>query len=250
MQAELKSDERIDRLMQCGLDIIQSPSVFSFSLDALLLGDFAKIPKHNRLSIVDLCSGNGVVPLLLSSKTQSSIVGVELQEKLVDMAERSISHNQLENQIRMIQGNLSDSTKWIKKESVDILTCNPPYFPVSEQSIKNPNEHLAIARHELFTNLEEVIRMISGLLKMNGKVYLVHRPDRFLEIMDTMQRYRLAPKKIRFVYPKKNKEANILLIEAIKDGKTSGFRVLPPLIVYTEDNTYSPELRKIIYGEN
>lgn len=249
MDIELYEDERIDRLMQSDLDIIQSPSVFSFSLDALLLGDFADVPKHNRAQIIDLCSGNAVVPLLLSGKTKSKIIGVELQKRLVRMAERSIQLNHLEEQIQMIEGNLSDSYQWIKKDSVDVLTCNPPYFPVSDLSIRNPNEHLAIARHELYTNLDELFSIIGGLLKTKGRTYIVHRPDRFIEIIETMKKYRLAPKKIQFVYPKKTKEANILLIEAIKDGKKSGLKILPPLIVHTEDNQYTNEVKRIVYGK-
>src|SRR5690625_3911708 len=171
MNIQLNKDERIDKLMQNDLDIIQSHSVFSFSLDALLLGDFAEVPAHSRATIIDLCSGNGVVPLLLSHKTKSKMTGIELQERLVDMAERSIALNGLEDQITMIQGNLSDTYQWIKKDSVDVVTCNPPYFPVSDMSIKNPNTHLAIARHELYTNMEEIFSVIGGLLKTNGKAY-------------------------------------------------------------------------------
>ena len=249
MNVEIKEDERIDKLMQSDLDIIQSPTVFSFSLDALLLGDFVRVPKHNRASIVDLCSGNGVVPLILSKKTESKITGIELQERLADMANRSIKLNEMEERIHIINGDVSDSFKWFKKDSVDIVTCNPPYFPITNQSIKNPNEHLAIARHELHTNLDQIVSLASQLLKVNGKLYMVHRPDRFLEILETMKQHRLTAKAIRFIYPKKEKDANILLIEAIKDGKKSGFKVLPPLIVFNEENEYSKEARNIVYGE-
>ena len=165
------------------------------------------------------------------------------------MARRSVQLNDLENQVQMIQGDLAQADTWIKRDSADVVTCNPPYFPLQEKSAKNPNEHLAIARHELFTNLEEVTKMMSALLKTNGKAFLVHRPDRFLEILDTMRRHRLAPKKIRFIYPKKSKEANVLLVEAIKDGKETGLRILPPLVVYTEENIYTPEVRRIVYGD-
>lgn len=249
MKELLKEDERIDQLMRYGLDIIQSPSVFSFSLDAILLGEFAAVPRHNRAKIVDLCSGNGVVPLILSQKTESPITGIELQERLADMAERSVRMNQLDGQIHMIQGDLANTYQWIPKDTVDVVTCNPPYFPATEKSFKNPNQHLAIARHELHTNLEEVMQITSGLLKMNGKAYFVHRPDRLLEILDAMRRNRLAPKKIQLVYPKRDREANVLLIEGIKDGKETGFKVLPPLFVYDEENNYLPEVRRLIYGE-
>ena len=250
MNQWLRNDERMDQLLRHDLDIIQSPTVFSFSLDAVLLADFAQVPAHNRANIVDLCAGNGVIGLLLSQKTKSPVVGIELQPRLVDMAKRSIQLNGLEDQLSIVEGNIADAATWIKKDTVDVVTCNPPYFAASEKSSRNPNQHLAIARHELYTDLEEVIRVTSGLLKMNGKAYFVHRPDRLLEILETMKNYRLAPKKIRFVYPKFGREANIVLIEGIKDGKEKGFRVLSPLFVYDQDSHYLPEVSKLLYGEN
>lgn len=248
MDIELKHDERIDQLMQYDLEIIQSPSVFSFSLDAVLLGDFAKVPRHDRAKIVDLCSGNGAVALMLSQKTRSKVTAMELQDRLVDMAERSIRLNDLENQVEMIHGDVNDAVKYIKKDSVDVLTCNPPYFTVSEESRKNPNAHLAIARHELHLTLKELMTVTSGLLKTKGKAYFVHRPERFLEIMDEMRAVGLAPKSIRFVYPKPDKEANMLLIEGIKQGKENGLKILPPLYVFDENGEYFPEVRRMIYG--
>ncbi|WP_035619061.1 tRNA1(Val) (adenine(37)-N6)-methyltransferase [Lacticigenium naphthae] len=244
----LREDERIDRLMSVNLDIIQSHTVFSFSIDAILLANFAQIPSHDRASIVDLCSGNGAVALMLSGKTKSSIKGIEIQERLADMATRSIQLNNLADQIDMIEADIAETTQWIKKDSVDILTCNPPYFPIHSLSKKNPNPYLAIARHEIHADLDLVMKVSSDLLKTNGKAYIVHRPDRMLEILDTMKKYRLIPKKIQFVYPKKGKEANILLIEAIKDGSMAGFKSLPPIIIYDENDEYVPEVRKMIYG--
>ena len=248
MDIQLKHDERIDQLMQYDLEIIQSPSVFSFSLDAVLLGDFAKVPKHDRAKIVDLCSGNGAVALMLSQKTKSKIIALELQDRLVDMAQRSIQLNQLEDQVEMIQGDVNEATTHIKKDSVDVLTCNPPYFTVSEASRKNPNKHLAIARHELHLTLRELMTVSAGLLKTKGKGYFVHRPERFLEIMDEMRAVDLAPKRIRFVYPKPDKEANMILIEGIKQGKETGLEILPPLYVFDDDGEYFPEVRRMIYG--
>lgn len=249
MEEWLQEDERIDQLLSHHLEIIQSPSVFSFSLDAVLLACFAQVPKHDRAKIVDLCAGNGVIGLLLSQKTKSAIIGIELQKRLVSMAQRSIQMNQLEQRLSVIEGTIREAGKWIKKDSVDVLTCNPPYFALGETSLKNPNPYLAIARHELHTSLNEVMQIAGGLLKMNGKAYFVHRPDRMLEILSAMQKHRLAPKKIRFVYPKEGKEANILLIEGIKDGKDTGFRVLPPLVVYSQENEYLPEVRKMLFGD-
>ncbi|GAB2479528.1 tRNA1(Val) (adenine(37)-N6)-methyltransferase [Alkalibacterium psychrotolerans] len=250
MNIELKGDERIDQLMQFNLEIIQSPSVFSFSLDAVLLGDFANVPKHNRAKVVDLCSGNGAVALMLSQKTTSPVTAVEIQERLVDMAERSIELNELTDRVQMIHADVNHVTEHIRKDSVDVITCNPPYFTVSDDSRKNPNEHLAIARHELHLTLKELMAETAGLLKTKGKAYFVHRPERFLEIMDAMREVDLAPKRIRFVYPKADREANMLLIEGIKQGKENGLKILPPLYVFDEQGEYFPEVRRMIYGDD
>ncbi|WP_228587766.1 methyltransferase [Alkalibacterium sp.] len=250
MNKELKGDERIDQLMQYNLEIIQSSSVFSFSLDAVLLGDFASVPKHNRARVVDLCSGNGAVALMLSQKTTSPVTAVEIQERLVDMAKRSIEMNQLTDRVEMIHADVNQVTQHIKKDSVDVVTCNPPYFTVSDHSRKNPNEHLAIARHELHLTLKELMAETAGLLKTKGKAYFVHRPERFLEIMDAMREVKLAPKRVRFVYPKSDREANMLLIEGIKQGKEDGLKILPPLFVFDNQGEYFPEVRRMIYGND
>lgn len=243
----LLPDERIDQLYAQDIQIIQSSTVFSFSLDAVLLANFPQIPKRGR--IVDLCAGNGAVGLFISQKTQAEIIQIELQPRLADMGTRSIQLNQLEQQVQMHELDLKDSFSVVAPDSVDLVLCNPPYFKEAPTSVKNPNPHLAIARHELHTNLDEVIATSAKLLKMNGRLAMVHRPDRFLEILASMERHRIAPKRVQFIYPKEGKEANTLLIEGIKDGKTNGFRVLPPIFVYDEDNQYRKEIRQMLYGE-
>lgn len=249
MSIELRNDERIDQLMQYNLEIIQSPSVFSFSLDAVLLGNFARVPRHERARVVDLCSGNGAVALMLSQQTQSQVQAVELQDRLVDMAERSIQLNGLTDRVRMIHADVKQATAYIRKDSVDVITCNPPYFTVTESSRKNPNNHLAIARHELHLTLEQLMQTSAGLLKTRGKAFFVHRPERFLEIMETMKAVDLAPKRIRFVHPKAEREANMLLIEGIKQGKPDGLKILPPLVVFDDEGNYLPEVKRMIYGD-
>lgn len=244
----LKENERIDRLMQYNLDIIQSSDVFSFSLDAVLLGDFAKIRNRHDLKILDLCSGNGAVALMLSQKTKSRIHGIEIQKELVDMARRSVMLNELEDQVEIVHRDLKDiGTEHY--DSVDVITCNPPYFPLNEKGHVNPNEHLAIARHEIHVTLDELIYKISKLLKMNGKVYFVYRPDRFLEMMDTMRKYHVMPKRVQFIYPYADQNANMVLVEGIKHGKVSGFQMLPPLYIHEDNGDYREEVRKIMHGE-
>ncbi|AIM16590.1 MULTISPECIES: tRNA1(Val) (adenine(37)-N6)-methyltransferase [Neobacillus] len=244
----LKGDERLDYLLAEDLRIIQSPSVFSFSLDAVLLAKFAYVPIQKG-NIIDLCSGNGVIPLFLSTRTKGKIIGVEIQERLYDMAVRSIQYNGLENRIQMVHGDIKEMPKQLGYGRFEVVTCNPPYFKTPPEGEINPNEHLAIARHEILCTLEDVIKVSSDLVKQGGKVALVHRPGRLMDIVTLMRQYRLEPKRIQFIYPKQGKEANTLLIEAIKDGSPD-LKILPPLVVYHDNNEYTKEIRAILYGES
>lgn len=243
----LKEDERIDQLYAEDVKIIQSSDVFSFSLDAVLLANFPNIPKKGI--VVDLCAGNGAVGLFVAKKTKSRIYQIEIQERLADMAQRSVQLNHLEDQIDVLPINLKDSLNKISSDSCDLVLCNPPYFKNLPTNHKNPNPYYATARHEIHTNLDEVLFISSKLLKMNGHFAMVHRPERFLEVIDLMKKNRLAPKRVQFVYPKAGKDANILLIEGIKDGKTEGFKVLPPMFTYDAAGNYSLETRRLLYGE-
>jgi len=243
----LIGDERLDYLLAENLRIIQSPSVFSFSLDAVLLARFAYLPIQKG-NIIDLCTGNGVIPLLLSTRTKGMITGVEIQERLYSMAVRSVEYNQLTNQIHMINGDLKDMPKELGIGKFDVVTCNPPYFVTPPKGIINQNEHLAIARHEIMCTLEDVVKTSSLLLKQGGKAAFVHRPGRLVDILTLMQKYRLEPKRLQFVYPKLGKEANTILIEGIKDGNRD-LKVLPPQIVYKDNNQYTDEIEEILYGK-
>ena len=247
MQNLLKDDERLDYLLAESLRIIQSPSVFSFSLDAVLLAKFVNVP-HHKGTIVDLCSGNGVIPLFLSARTNAKIIGVELQERLFDMAERSITYNNLQHQITMLHDDVKQVTPKIGIEQCDVVTCNPPYFLAHEKSEKNTNEHYTIARHEIHLTLEEAVYAASRLLKQGGKAAFVHRPGRFVDIIAAMRKHNIEPKRVQFIYPKEGKEANILLIEGIKYGKPD-LKILPPLYVYTKEGEYTKEVSEILYGE-
>ncbi|MDO4903543.1 MAG: tRNA1(Val) (adenine(37)-N6)-methyltransferase [Limosilactobacillus sp.] len=246
---KLKDDERIDQLYSQDVQIIQSPSCFAFSLDAVLLADFVRPNYREKLQIVDLCAGNGAVGLFLHNKLGGHFTEVELQERIADMAQRTIELNDLTDRYRVLNIDIADVFDHIKKDSADVVLCNPPYFPVTEKSQKNPNQHLAIARHEIRTNIEMVAEQMSGLLKMNGHGYLVHRPDRVSEILSTLENHRLVPKRIRFIYPKPDRDANIMLIEVIKDGKPGGQKIVPSLIVNDDQGNYLPEVRKLLYGD-
>lgn len=243
----LKDDERLDYLLAEDLRIIQSPSVFAFSIDAVLLARFVYVPIQKG-NLIDLCSGNGVIPLFLSTRTKGRVTGVEIQERLFDMAVRSIKYNGLQERLKMVHGDIKEVPKTLGYGQYDVVTCNPPYFTTPATGEINLNEHLAIARHEILCTLEDAIRVSSQLVRQGGKVAFVHRPGRLIEIISLMRQYRLEPKKIQFVHPKMGKEANTLLIEATKDGSPD-LKILPPVYVYNDNNEYTKEISRILYGK-
>ena len=248
-KVKLYENERVDSLLAENLQIIQSADVFSFSLDAVLLADFVKSVSRPDRKAVDLCAGNGAVGLFISKKFAGRIDQVEIQSRLADMNQRSLELNGLTERIKVYNRDLKDAFSFLEKDSYDIVTCNPPYFKTLPQSKKNPNQYLALARHEIAVTLEDTVKVTSGLLKTGGKAYYVHRPDRLIEILDTMQAHRLAPKRIKLIYPKQGRDANMVLIEAIKDGKSDGLKFLPPVITYTDQNEYTPTIKEILYGK-
>lgn len=244
-EVALEPDERVDELKGAGIRIIQSPQVFAFSLDAVLLADFTMIKKTSR--VVDLAAGNGAVGLFVARKTTNQVTLIELQARLADMAQRSVRLNDLTN-VDVHQQDLKDAAQIVAKDSVDVVTCNPPYFKVTDQSLTNPNDHLALARHELTTNFQTVCETAASLLKYQGKAFFVHRPERLEELLETMAEADLAPKRVRFIYPKADREANMVLLEGIRSGKPAGMRILPPLVVYGADGRYGEEVQHLLYG--
>ncbi|MGM8365506.1 tRNA1(Val) (adenine(37)-N6)-methyltransferase [Virgibacillus sp. W0181] len=246
-QIKLLDDERVDYLVADeSMKIIQSDSVFSFSLDAVLLAHFANIP-IKKGKILDLCSGNGAVPLFLSRRTNAHITGVEIQERLNDMAKRSVRLNKLAEQITFVHGDLKEMKPVLGHSSFDVITCNPPYFRSPAKTEHNRNEYFTIARHEVLCTLEDVVKACKLHVKPGGKVSIVHRPGRLVDMITLFRKYNLEPKRLRFVYPKEGREANTMLIEAVRDGKTD-LKLLPPLIIYNENDSYTKEAGDIIYG--
>ncbi|MET3700044.1 tRNA1(Val) A37 N6-methylase TrmN6 [Bacillus oleivorans] len=243
----LKDDERLDYLLAENLRIIQSPTVFSFSLDAVLLARFAYVPIQKG-QVLDLCSGNGVIPLLLSGRTRANVTGVEIQERLYNMAVRSILLNGLDDQIQMIHGDLKEMPSILGHAVYDVITCNPPYFQTLSKEVQNQNYYFALARHEITCTLEDVISVSAKLVKPGGKVALVHRPARLMDILMLLRHYKLEPKRLRFVYPKEGKEANMILVEGMKDANPD-LKILPPLYIYTNENEYTEEVRELLYGK-
>jgi tRNA1(Val) A37 N6-methylase TrmN6 len=241
---DIYETERVDDLLTHDLSIIQSEQVFSFSMDAVLLARFANIPKYGR--ILDLCSGNGVIPILLSTRTNAQIEGIEIQPRLADMARRSVEMNGLTERINIIEGDLRDLAKEGGNGIYDAITVNPPYMPLTGGDLKL-SEHQSIARHEIHCTLEDVAQAAMRLVKPGGKISMVHRPQRLGEIITMLRKYRMEPKVIRFVHPRAGSEANMVLVEAHRDGKPD-VKILPPLIVYQENGEYCQEVMDIYYG--
>lgn len=240
----LKENERLDDLLANGLHIIQSKDVFSFSMDAVLLARFVNLPKSGN--VCDLCTGNGVIPLLMSTRTKAKIMGVEIQPLLANMAIRSVSYNKLEEQINIINTDLKNFPTEYGHGKFDVVTCNPPYMPTSSIGLQNQNTHQALARYEIASTLEDCIRVSSQIVRSGGKVAFVHRPERTVDIIALMRQYRIEPKRMRFVHPRLTSRPNMILIEGLKDGKPD-LQILPPLIVYKDATTYHEEIEQI-YG--
>ena len=248
MDALLKKDEILNDLLGYeGLKIIQDPSRFNFSLDSTLLAHFVTLRKDNQ-KILDLCTGNAPVPLMLTLRTTAQIDAVEIQADSASQASRSISINKLEKQIKIHHQDLKGVHRKLGISNYDIITCNPPYFKVGTASNLNKNKALTIARHEIAITLDEIVHEVALLLRPGGRFAMVHRPDRLAEIILTFKNYRLEPKRLRFIYPRLSKQANGLLIEGVFDGQAGGLRLEAPLIVYTEESTnYTQEILDIFH---
>lgn len=239
----LLEHERLDYIAGTSYSIIQSSEVFSFSIDAVLLGRFVRVPIQKG-GMLDLCSGNGIIGLVLSARSKATVTCVELQERLHDMAVRSIRYNHKQEQLIPILADINHLPASLVPGSFDVVTCNPPYFVTNPESDQNLNEHFTIARHEIHCTLADVMRTASTMVKQKGKVALVHRPERITDIFDLMRQYRIEPKRMQLIQPAEHKESNIVLIEGIKDGKP-GLQCLPTLSVYTENGTYTDAFKEV-----
>ena len=240
--------EEINRLLNYkDLKIVQNTDWFKFSIDSVLLSNFVKITK-NTTNIIDFCTGNAPIPLILSTKTRANITGVEIQKDVYNLAKKSIEINNLQDRIEILNMDVKDIAQKYESDSFDLITCNPPYFKLKESSIINDNDIKSVARHEIYINLDDIFKVARKILKNNGTIAIVHRTDRLIDIIDCMKKNNIEPKRLQLVYPKFNKESNIVLIEGAKNGKSS-LKVLPPIYVHDEDGNYLEKIKKMFEEE-
>ncbi len=240
MTIALKDNERLDDLQRNGYRIIQSPDRFCFGMDAVLLTGFAHAGKEDKL--LDLGTGTGIIPLLMEAKYGCShLTGLEIQAESADMAARSVVLNGLSDKIDIVTGDIKEADLFFPSASFDCITCNPPYM-IGNHGLTNPDGPKAIARHEILCTFEDVAGQTARLLKPGGHFFLVHRPFRLTEIMTTLVKYKLEPKRMQMVHPYVDREPNMVLIEAVRGGKPR-MKVERPLIVFRSPGEYMPEIR-------
>ena len=236
--------ERINDLVGYkNLKIFQNNDWFKFSLESVLLPCFVIINKNTN-NVLDLCTGNAPIPLVLSTKTKAKIYGVEIQKDVYELAKKSVDINNLSNQIEIINDDVKNLSNKFESDTFDIITCNPPYFKDVDTSKKNDDIHKIIARHEVNLTMDDISKVVRKLLKNDGKFYLVHRTERFLELTNLLMSYNIMPKRVRFIYPKEDSESNLFMLEAVKNGKV-GLKLESPLYVHNNDGSYKDEILKM-----
>lgn len=244
MSVELLENERLDELHRNGYFIIQNPAKFCFGMDAVLLSGFVRVKPEE--TVLDLGTGTGIIPILLEAKTEGQhFTGLEIQPQSVDMAKRSVALNHLEEKITIVEGDIKNASSLFGKSIFDVITCNPPYMN-ENHGLKNPQLPKAIARHELLCSLEDVVREAAYMLRPGGRFYMVHRPRRLIEIISMLSAHKLEVKRLKPVYPTKEKEATMILLEAVRGGNPL-LKLEKPVIVYKEPGVYSDEIYEI-YG--
>lgn len=226
--------------------IFQDTEYFKMSLDSLLLSKFVTINLRDK-KILDLATGNAPIPMLLTYRRKAKIYGVEIQKAMYNLGRISINENNMKDQISLINDDINNLANVFEPDTFDIITCNPPYFKTNNALFENDNKIKSMARHEKTLSLEDVFKISRYLLKNNGKLAMIHRSERFMEILLLMKKYNFEPKKIRFVYPNKEKDSDLVLIECTLNGK-SGVKVMKPLYVYDKKNVYSKEVEDM-FGE-
>ncbi len=240
----VRQDETLDDLQIKDIKILQKKSGFRFGVDAVLLANFAKAKENHK--VIDLCTGTGIIAFIMAGKTPAqSIKGIDIQKEMIDMAKRSVDINGLQNRMEFINEDLKNLKELKKIEKAHVVTVNPPY-KLGGAGIKNPEDSLAIARHEICCNLEDIIIASRALLRDNGRLYMIHRPERLIDIFCLMRKHKIEPKRVRMVHPNIYKAPTMVLIEGQRDGGAF-LRWDNPLYVYDEHGDYSKEINEI-YG--
>lgn len=227
------------------LKIVQNSDWFSFSIDSVLLANFVSV--NNKQKIVDFCTGNAPIPLFLSTKINSNLIGVEIQKEVYDLAIKSVKVNGLEERITIINEDVKEFSKNSETDVYDLITCNPPYFKYNSEMNINENDVKAAARHEIYLKLDDVFKCAKKILKNNGKIAMVHRTDRLIDIIITMKNNNIEPKRLQFVYPFENSKSNLVLIEGTKNGNP-GLILEENIIVHNEDGSYTNKIMDIFNG--
>ena len=239
-------NERVDDLERNGYRLIQNPEVFCFGIDAILLAHFARVSNHKQ-KILDIGTGTGIIPIVMHAIYQKGhYTGIDIQEQMIEMASRSVMLNEIEADVQMKTVDIKEYKEHFNSGEFDIITCNPPYMK-GECGLKNEHPSKTIARHEVACTLEDIISAASYMLKYGGKMCMIHRPHRLVDILATMRQYKIEPKVMRMIYPKQGKEPTMVLVEGVKNGRPE-LRVQAPLVVYNEDGTYTDEINEI-YGK-
>ena len=228
------------------LYIVQDTEMFNFSLDSVLLANFVPVSKNTN-NILDIGCGNAPIPIILSTKTNAKIIGIEIQNEVFDLALESVNINSLQSQIHLINADINDEYKKFKSGSFDLITCNPPFFKYDENSNINESKYKTIARHEIKLNISQLMQIAKYLLKNGGIIDIVHRPERITDVIIEMKKNGIEPKRIQFVYPHIGSNANIMLIEGIKNGRP-GAKLLKPLVSHEQDGGYTKDIK--VFFEN
>jgi tRNA1(Val) A37 N6-methylase TrmN6 len=240
----IKNDETLDDLQLKGIRLIQKKEAFRFGVDAVLLANYTKIKKGFK--VIDLCSGTGIIPFILAGKTNADkITGIEIQEEMVDMAGRTAGINNLQDKVGFLNLDLKNLAELSKLEKADVVTVNPPY-KLKDSGIINTDDKNAIARHEICCTFEDVVLAAKAVLKHNGRIFIIHRPDRLVDVLCTLRKHKIEPKQIRMVHPNYTKAPNMVLVEGQNNGGPF-LKWMAPLYIYDLKGNYTEEINNI-YG--
>lgn len=235
--------EVLNDIVGKNLKIYQNDDYFKFSLESVLLPNFVNVRLRDKM-ILDLCSGNCPIPLILSLKTKAKIYAVELQKEIYELGIKSIKINNKEQQITLLNEDVLNLKNVFSNDLFDIITVNPPYFKINDNSLINNNLVKAKARHEQNLTLDKLFEIVFNLLKTNGNFYMVHRTERLIEILELLKKYHLTPKELEFIYPKDISDSKLFMIKAVKYGH-DGIIVRNGIYVHNEDGSYKDEIKKI-----